>query len=88
LLLAEARRLGVENNMVLVGRLPREDGPQYVRADEDAFARAIVRLLNAPEEARVMGGRGRRYVVEHRSYGVIANRVERELHRIASSARK
>jgi hypothetical protein len=30
-----------------------------------------------------MGERGRRYVIEHRSYKVIAGRVEREMLRIA-----
>jgi len=51
--------------------------------EENAFADAIVRLLRAPELAREMGERGQRYVVEHRSYGVIASRVEREMLRIA-----
>ena len=51
--------------------------------EENAFADAIVRLLRAPELARAMGERGKRYVVEHRSYGVIASRVEREMLRIA-----
>jgi glycosyltransferase involved in cell wall biosynthesis len=51
--------------------------------EEDAFAAAIVKLLRAPEVARAMGERGRRYAVEHRSYGVIAAGVEREMLRIA-----
>jgi glycosyltransferase involved in cell wall biosynthesis len=51
--------------------------------EENAFADAIVRLLRAPELARAMGERGKRYVIEHRSYGVIASRVEREMLRIA-----
>ena len=51
--------------------------------EEDAFAAAIVELLRAPQLAREMGERGRRYVIEHRAYGVIATGVEREMLRIA-----
>jgi glycosyltransferase involved in cell wall biosynthesis len=54
--------------------------------DEDAFADAIVKLLRAPEMARAMGERGRRYVIEHRSYGVIANNVERAILRVAGKS--
>ena len=54
--------------------------------DEDAFADAIVKLLRAPEMARAMGERGRRYVIEHRSYGVIANNVERAMLRVAGKS--
>lgn len=51
--------------------------------EESAFAEAIVKLLRAPDLARAMGERGRRYVVENRSYAVIASGVEREMLRIA-----
>jgi glycosyltransferase involved in cell wall biosynthesis len=44
--------------------------------DEAAFAEAIVELLTDPEKAKRMGLRGRRYVEEHRSYVVLADRVE------------
>lgn len=54
--------------------------------DEDAFADAIVKLLRAPEMARAMGERGRRYAIEHRSYGVIATGVERAMLRVAGKA--
>jgi glycosyltransferase involved in cell wall biosynthesis len=54
--------------------------------DEDAFADAIVKLLRAPELARAMGERGRRYVIEHRAYGVIANSVERAMVRVAGKS--
>jgi glycosyltransferase involved in cell wall biosynthesis len=64
--------------------LIEESGCGYcVPYEEDAFAAAIVKLLRAPELARAMGARGRRYAVEHRSYGVIATGVEREMLRIA-----
>jgi glycosyltransferase involved in cell wall biosynthesis len=49
---------------------------------ETEFAKAIVTLLRAPDVAREMGERGRNYVIEHRSYEVIAGEVERELLRI------
>jgi hypothetical protein len=41
-------------------------------------------LLNAPELALAMGARGRRYAVEHRAYGFIADLVESELLAVAS----
>jgi glycosyltransferase involved in cell wall biosynthesis len=47
--------------------------------EEQPFAEAIVRLLREPETARAMGERGRRYVIEHRAYGVIADGVERRM---------
>jgi glycosyltransferase involved in cell wall biosynthesis len=50
-----------------------------VAYDEDAFAAAILSLLEDPERSRAMGERGRRYVIEHRSYGAIADMVERRL---------
>jgi glycosyltransferase involved in cell wall biosynthesis len=57
-----------------------ESGCGYcVPWDEDAFADAILKLMRAPELARSMGERGRRYVIEHRSYGVIATTVERAM---------
>lgn len=46
--------------------------------EEEAFADAIVRLLGDPEAARSMGQRGRRYVLEHRTYAAIASVVERQ----------
>jgi glycosyltransferase involved in cell wall biosynthesis len=57
-----------------------ESGAGYCVAwNEDAFANAIVRLFGAPDLARAMGARGRRWVMEHRAYGAIANLVEHEL---------
>jgi glycosyltransferase involved in cell wall biosynthesis len=47
--------------------------------DESTFAAAILGLLRDPEEARAMGQRGRAYVRQHRSYGVIADKVESRL---------
>jgi glycosyltransferase involved in cell wall biosynthesis len=53
-----------------------------VQYQETEFAKAIVTLLRSPDDARAMGERGRKYVIEHRSYEVIAGSVERELLRI------
>jgi glycosyltransferase involved in cell wall biosynthesis len=61
-----------------------ESGAGYcVPWDEGAFAAAIVRLLTAPETAKEMGERGRRYVAEHRAYPKIADLVERELYALS-----
>ena len=54
--------------------------------EENAFADAIVTLLRAPDLARTMGERGRRYVLEHRGYGTIADGVEREMLRVVAGA--
>jgi glycosyltransferase involved in cell wall biosynthesis len=54
--------------------------------DEEApFAGAIVKVLLDPEAARAMGRRGRRYAVEHRAYGVIADMVEKQLLSVVES---
>jgi glycosyltransferase involved in cell wall biosynthesis len=61
-------------------RLIEESGGGLcVAYDEQAFADAIVTLLENPETAQLMGERGRRYAIEHRSYGVIADAVERRM---------
>jgi glycosyltransferase involved in cell wall biosynthesis len=65
-----------------------ESGGGYcVPWDEGAFAAAIVRLLTAPETAKEMGERGRRYVAEHRAYPKIADLVERELYALSAPRR-
>jgi len=46
---------------------------------EESFAAAIVSLLRDPEAAQRMGQKGRRYVLEHRAYGIIAAAVEKQL---------
>jgi L-malate glycosyltransferase len=43
--------------------------------EEAAFAESVVALLADPEDARRRGLAGRRYVEEHRSYGVLAQRL-------------
>jgi glycosyltransferase involved in cell wall biosynthesis len=47
--------------------------------DERAFADAVVHLLKDPDRARAMGRLGRQFVLEHRSYGVIADQVEQQM---------
>lgn len=49
---------------------------------EDAFADAIINLLNNPKKIRYMGEKGRRYVEKYRTYKTIADMVEREYLRI------
>jgi len=69
-------------------RVIEESGAGYcVPFEEEPFAEAVVRLLLDPAAARAMGERGRRYAVEHRSYGVIADRVERELQNVVAGTR-
>ena len=66
-----------------------ESGAGYcVPWSEEAFAQAIVRLLEAPEAARSMGERGRQYVLEHRSYEAISTLVEAELLKLARAGRQ
>ncbi len=61
-------------------RLIDESGGGYcVAYEEQPFAEAIVSLLQNPEVAVRMGQQGRRYVIEHRAYPVIADILERRL---------
>ncbi len=57
--------------------VPYEEGP---------FADALVKLLQDPELASEMGRRGRRYAIEHRSYEVIADTVEKRLLAVVAGA--
>jgi len=68
--------------------IEQSGGGYCVPYEESAFAQAILTLLRAPELARAMGERGRRYATEHRSYGFIADRVERELIAVAEHTSK
>jgi glycosyltransferase involved in cell wall biosynthesis len=62
-----------------------ESGAGYcVQYREEPFAEAILRLLNDPAGARSMGEKGRPYIVQHRSYQIIANSVEQKLRQIAA----
>lgn len=44
--------------------------------DEAAFCRAMVYIVDHPDEARAMGLRGREYVASHRNYVQTADKVE------------
>lgn len=59
--------------------IEESQGGICVAYEEREFADAIVTLLRNPETARLMGERGRRYAIEHRSYGVIADTVENRM---------
>lgn len=59
--------------------IAESNGGICVPYDEDAFADAILYLLDHPEEAEEMGKRGREYVEKHRSYEHIADLVETKL---------
>ena len=43
---------------------------------EETFADAIIELLNSPVKVGEMGRRGQAWVVENRSYEVLARRLE------------
>ncbi|MBA2490243.1 MAG: glycosyltransferase family 4 protein [Gammaproteobacteria bacterium] len=57
-----------------------------VTYDEHAFAAAIVELLNDPEQARIMGVRGRRYIEQHRSYTVLATQLDQRYRELCQNA--
>jgi len=64
-----------------------ESGGGYcVPYEEEAFAKAILALLHAPDLARTMGERGKRYALKHRTYGTIADIVERQMVSILASS--
>jgi glycosyltransferase involved in cell wall biosynthesis len=66
--------------------IEQSGGGLCVEYTESAFAAAILALIGDPQAARAMGERGRRYVIEHRSYGVIADLVERRLREVVGDA--
>jgi glycosyltransferase involved in cell wall biosynthesis len=59
--------------------IERSGAGYCVPYEEQAFADAVLRLAEDPLRAREMGRRGRAYVLEHRSYQVIADIVERDI---------
>ncbi len=52
--------------------------------EEKAFARAIITLVNNPEEAKAMGQRGREYVKNTRTYDIIAADFVKSLEKVIS----
>jgi glycosyltransferase involved in cell wall biosynthesis len=59
--------------------LAQSGGGLCVPYDEDAFAEAVLYLLDRPQVAADMGRRGRAYVELHRDYEVIATQVEAQI---------
>ncbi len=51
-------------------------GGILVRFDAESFAEAIIKILDNPGKAEEMGRRGRDWVIENRSYDVIASEFE------------
>ena len=64
------------------------DGGIAVPWDEAAFADALVSLLRDPERGRSMGERGRRWVLEHRTYARLTAHLEGILERAEPVARR
>ena len=54
-------------------------GGILVPFNSEAFADAIIELLNNPERAAAMGKRGRQWVNDNRSYEVLARQIENRL---------
>lgn len=52
---------------------------------EDAFASAILALLDNVPESQAMGKRGRKYVEEHRDYKIIADKLENKYFEISAN---
>lgn len=57
--------------------LKQSGGGILVPFTPGAFARAIIKLLDNPEEATEMGRRGREWVMKNRSYEILAQQVEK-----------
>ncbi|MEM7208539.1 MAG: glycosyltransferase [Pseudomonadota bacterium] len=49
---------------------------ECVEWDAEEFAAAIVRLLNDPDSAEAAGGKGRDYILEHRTHRTMGEKVE------------
>ncbi len=77
----EAQACGVPVVATRVGSIPEsvvdgETGLLVESEDAEGMARAIVRILTAPEFGRTLGGAARKFVVEHRSLGAMVSGYE------------
>lgn len=59
-------------------------GGILVSYDEESFANAIIALLNDPEQCKIMGRKGRDWVLENRSYEKFAKKLEKEYFNLLS----
>jgi glycosyltransferase involved in cell wall biosynthesis len=66
--------------------LENSGGGVLVSFDPEALAAGLIELLGAPERARAMGQAGREWVVEHRSYEILARDLERRYLQILERA--
>lgn len=62
-------------------------GGVLVPFDDNAFADAIIKLMDDPETAREMGRRGSEWVVRNRNYEILAQRLETRLLELIRSQR-
>jgi polysaccharide biosynthesis protein PslH len=60
-------------------------GEDYVQAEEDAMADALVRAIQRPAEVRAMAEHGRRLVLETYDWGVLATKLEASWQRSIAS---
>ena len=67
--------------------LRESGGGVAVENDVDAFSEAAIRLLEDPERARAMGQQGREFVGRHRTFDVLAERVEVAYRRVLTGER-
>jgi len=56
--------------------IERSGGGYCVPYNEKAFAEAAIKLLKQPAKAKAMGEAGYAYATKHRTYEVLASRVE------------
>lgn len=58
----------------------------YVRYDENAFAGAILKILNNQKKAKQMGINGKEYILNKRNYAVIADLLENKYLQLLDAA--
>ena len=70
------------------GVLRESGGGLAVPFTPEAFAEAIIELLDNPQQALAMGQRGRAWVIKNRSYKVLARRLEMKYLELIERANK
>jgi len=68
--------------------LEQSRGGILVPFTPEAFAKAIIELLDNPEKAAEMGRRGREWVVKNRNYEILARQVEKRYLELLNSERE